>query len=218
MDLFPLYNSIRISLISTFFIFFISIFIANFVVYIPRYLKGIIDVILTMPLVLPPTVIGYLVLRILGPRRVIGSFFIKYFNFRFTMNWWSGIIATMIVIFPLMYRAIRSSFESYDNTYSEIGLDLGANKFKTFCLIKLPICKNGLIAGIVLSFARALGEYGATSMLCGYMPKKTATIATTVYHLWQIDNDKLATFWVIINIIISTIVLFFINFVEKERK
>lgn len=133
------------------------------------------------------------------------------------MNWWSAIFATTVVIFPLMYRTVRSSFESYDEMYSECGLDLGANKFTVFWKVKLPICKEGLIAGTVLSFARALGEYGATSMICGYTPGRTATIATTVYQLWRINDDLHAMVWVLINIFISFVVLLFVNMFEKRK-
>lgn len=217
MDLFPLYNSIRISIISSVIVFFVSIFAANYIVKISKTIRGVLDVIFTLPLVLPPTVVGYLILRVVGPKRLIGRFFLDNFNIRWTMNWWSAILSTSIVIFPLMYRTIRSSFEAYDNTYSECSLDLGANNVKTFWYIKLPICKQGIIAGSVLSFARALGEFGATSMICGYIPGKTATIATTVYQLWRINDDAKAMIWVAINIVISSVMLLFVNFFEKVR-
>ena len=217
MDLFPLYNSIRISIISSIIVFFISIFAANFIVKISKTLRGTLDVIFTLPLVLPPTVVGYLILRVVGPKRLIGRFFLDNFNIRWTMNWWSAILSTSIVIFPLMYRTIRSSFEAYDNTYSECSLDLGASNIKTFWYIKLPICKQGIIAGSVLSFARALGEFGATSMICGYIPGKTATIATTVYQLWRTNDDAKAMIWVAINVVISSVMLLFINFFEKSQ-
>lgn len=126
-------------------------------------------------------------------------------------------MSTSIVIFPLMYRTIRSAFEAYDNTYSECSLDLGADNVKTFWYIKLPICKQGIIAGSVLSFARALGEFGATSMICGYIPGKTATIATTVYQLWRTNDDFKAMIWVAINIVISSVMLLFVNFFEKSQ-
>ncbi len=218
MDLYPLYNSIRIAFISTIIVFFVSIYLANCIVKIPRAARGVLDVFFTLPLVLPPTVIGYLLLRLFGPKRLLGKLFLEIFNLRWTMNWWSAILSTTVVIFPLMYRTIRSSFEAYDKTYSECSMDLGANRFITFFLIKLPICKEGLIAGTVLSFARALGEFGATSMICGYTPGKTATIATTVYQLWRINDDYKAMFWVIINMVISSGVLLLINFFEKKQK
>lgn len=218
MDFFPLYNSIRIALISTIIAFFISLAVANYIVYVPKVIKGIVDVVLTLPLVLPPTVVGYLVIRVCGPKRIFGKIFLDYFNIKLTMNWWSAIIVTSIVIMPLMYRTIRSSFESYNEHYTEIANDLGANKFEAFWFIKVPICKEGLFAGTILSFARALGEYGATSMICGYTPNKTATIATTVYQFWRTDNDSGALFWICINIMISVIVLLGINFLEHSKK
>lgn len=217
MDLFPLYNSIRISIISSVIVFFASVFAANYIVKISKTIRGILDVIFTLPLVLPPTVVGYLILRVVGPKRMIGRFFLENFNIKWTMNWWSAILSTSIVIFPLMYRTIRSAFEAYDNTYSECSLDLGANNIKTFWYIKLPICKQGIIAGSVLSFARALGEFGATSMICGYIPGKTATIATTVYQLWRTNDDAKAMIWVAINIVISSVMLLFVNFFEKSQ-
>lgn len=217
MDLFPLYNSIRISIISSVIVFFASVFAANYIVKISKTIRGVLDVIFTLPLVLPPTVVGYLILRVVGPKRVIGRFFLENFNIKWTMNWWSAILSTSIVIFPLMYRTIRSAFEAYDNTYSECSLDLGANNIKTFWYIKLPICKQGIIAGSVLSFARALGEFGATSMICGYIPGKTATIATTVYQLWRTNDDAKAMIWVAINIVISSVMLLFVNFFEKSQ-
>lgn len=217
MDLFPLYNSIRISVISSVIVFFASVFAANYLVKISKTIRGILDVIFTLPLVLPPTVVGYLILRVVGPKRMIGRFFLENFNIKWTMNWWSAILSTSIVIFPLMYRTIRSAFEAYDNTYSECSLDLGADNVKTFWYIKLPICKQGIIAGSVLSFARALGEFGATSMICGYIPGKTATIATTVYQLWRTNDDSKAMIWVAINIVISSVMLLFVNFFEKSQ-
>ena len=218
MDLYPLYNSLRIALISTIIIFFVGIFVANYIVHIPKILRGILDVIFTLPLVLPPTVVGYLLIRFLGPKRILGKFFINYFNIKLTMNWWSAIFATNVVIFPLMYRTVRSAFESYDEMYTECGMDLGASKIYTFWFIKIPLCKEGLVAGTVLSFARALGEYGATSMICGYTPKRTATIATTVYQLWRTNDDLKAMIWVGINIIISSVVLLIVNMFVKNNK
>ena len=217
-DFFPLINSLRISLVSTIIVFFIGIFMAHLVINSNKLIKGLLDVLFTLPLVLPPTVVGFLLIRVLGPNRIIGSFFIKYFNIKLTMNWWSAIFSTSIVIFPLMYRTARGAFEAYDNTLSFAGKTLGLSNIYIFWNIKLMSCKKGIIAGVILSFARALGEYGATNMICGYTPYKTATISTTVYQLWRTDNDILCLKWVLINIFISIIVLCFINFFESNNK
>lgn len=218
MDLYPLYNSIRIAFISTIIIFFIGIFLAYYIAKLPGFIKGVLDVILTLPLVLPPTVVGYLLLLILGPKQPIGKFFYENFNIKLVMNWWSAIFSTSIVAFPLMYRTARGAFESFDKTLAYAGKTLGLSNAYIFWNILLPYCKKGLMAGAVLAFARALGEYGATSMISGYTPGKTATISTTVYQLWSIDDETKAFYWVIINILISLVVLLFINNFERRQK
>ena len=217
MDLFPLWNSLRIAGISTVVIFFVGIFAAYYIAKIPRVLKGILDVILTLPLVLPPTVVGYLLLRLLGPRRAIGSFFLSVFGLKLTMTWWSAIFATTIVIFPLMYRTARGAFETFDETLAYSGQTIGLSNSYIFWRIRLPYCKQGIIAGAVLSFARALGEYGATSMVAGYTPGVTATISTTVYQLWRTNDDALAFRWVLVNLAISFVVLLAVNMVERKQ-
>lgn len=217
MDWFPLYNSLRIAGISTIFIFFLGIFAAYYIAKTPPLVKGIIDVILTLPLVLPPTVVGYLLLRILGPKRIIGTWFLRIFGIKLTMTWWSAIFATSIVIFPLMYRTARGAFESFDETLSYSGQCLGLSNIYIFWRIRMPYCKQGILAGTVLAFARALGEYGATSMVSGYTPGRTATISTTVYQLWRTNDDILAFKWVMINIVISFVVLLAVNLLEKRN-
>lgn len=218
MDLFPLFNSLRIASISTVIVFFVGIFSAYYIAKAPKIIKGILDVILTLPLVLPPTVVGYLLLRVLGPKRVIGSFMLEMFDIKLTMVWWSAIFSTAVVIFPLMYRTARSAFESFDETLAYSGKTLGLTNTYIFWRIRLPYCKQGIIAGTVLAFARALGEYGATSMIAGYTPGKTATISTTVYQLWRTNDDVLAFKWVVVNIIISAVVLLVVNMLEKKNK
>ena len=217
MDFFPLYNSLRIALISTVLVFFIGIFTAYYIARAPRIIKGVLDVILTLPLVLPPTVVGYLLLRVLGPKRMIGSLFLTSFNIKLTMTWWSAIFATMVVIFPLMYRTARGSFESFDETLAYSAQSLGLSNTYIFWRIRMPYCKQGILAGMVLAFARALGEYGATSMIAGYTPGRTATISTTVYQLWRTNDDVLAFKWVLVNLAISFVVLLTINFLEKKQ-
>lgn len=217
MDWFPLYNSLRIAAISTVFIFFLGIFAAYYIAKLPRLLKGVLDVILTLPLVLPPTVVGYLLLRVLGPKRIIGAWFLEVFGAKLVMTWWSAIFATVVVAFPLMYRTARGAFESFDETLAYSGKTLGLSNSYIFWRIRIPACKQGIIAGAVLAFARALGEYGATSMIAGYTPGKTATISTTVYQLWRTNDDEMAFKWVLINIAISTVVLLIVNMFERKN-
>lgn len=217
MDLFPLYNSLRIASISTALIFFLGILAAYYIAKAPRIVKGVLDVILTLPLVLPPTVVGYLLLCILGPKRVIGSWFLSVFDLKLTMTWWSAIFATMVVIFPLMYRTARGAFESFDETLAYSAQSLGLSNTYIFWRIRMPYCRQGILAGTVLAFARALGEYGATSMIAGYTPGRTATISTTVYQLWRTNDDALAFRWVMVNLAISFVVLLAVNLLEKRK-
>lgn len=217
MDWYPLWNSLRIAGISTIIVFFAGIFAAYTIAKAPRLVKGSLDVILTMPLVLPPTVVGYLLLRVLGPKRIVGGWVLEHIGLRLTMTWWSAIFATVVVIFPLMYRTARGAFEAFDETLAYSGQTLGLSNTYIFWRIRMPACKQGIIAGTVLAFARALGEYGATSMIAGYTPGRTATISTTVYQLWRTNNDALAFRWVMINMAISAVVLLTVNMLEKKK-
>ena len=218
MDMYPLYNSVRIAGISTAVIFVLGVAAAYHAVKLPRGIKGILDALFTLPLVLPPTVVGYLLLRLLGPKRPIGTWFLKVFGTRLTMNWWSAVFATSVIIFPLMYRTARGAFEAFDVTLFQAGETLGLGRPYIFFRIVMPYCKPGIIAGTVLSFARALGEYGATTMIAGYTPGRTATLSTTVYQLWRTDNDALALKWVLINIAISMLVLLAIDITEGRGR
>ena len=217
MDWFPLWNSLRIAAVSTAIVFFAGIALAYYAARLPRLVKGVVDVILTLPLVLPPTVVGYLLLRLLGPRRILGAWALRVLGLRLTMTWWSAIIATAVVVFPLMYRTARGAFESFDETLAQAGKTLGLSNAYIFWRIRMPVCRQGILAGTVLTFARALGEYGATSMIAGYTPGRTATVSTTVYQLWRTDNDAMALRWVLVNVAISAAVLLIVNLLERRK-
>ena len=218
MDLYPLYNSLRIAAISCVIVFFLGIACAHWVAKLPRVLKGVLDVVLTLPLVLPPTVVGYFLLVLLGPKRVFGAWMMSTFHVRMTMVWYSAVFASVVVAFPLMYRTARGAFESFDPTLRASAQTLGLPNRYIFWRIQMPCCRQGILAGTVLSFARALGEYGATSMVAGYTPGRTATISTTVYQLWRTNNDALAFRWVLINVAISFVVLMAVNLLEKRER
>ena len=217
MDWYPLLNSVRIAAISCVIVFFTGIFAAYHVARLPRAVKGALDVLLTLPLVLPPTVCGYFLIMMFGVRRPIGMF-LAQFGIKFVMTWYGGVLAASLVAFPLMYRTARGAFESFDETLAYSGQTLGLSDTYIFWRIRMPACRQGILAGTVLSFARALGEYGATSMLIGYTPGRTATISTTVYHLWRTNNDAAAFKWVMVNIVISALVLLTVNMLEKRDK
>ncbi len=218
MDWYPLYNSLRVAAISTVIVFFAGIGAAYYIARAPRLVKGALDVALTLPLVLPPTVVGYLLLRVLGPKRIVGGWALEAFGLRLTMTWWSAVFATAVVAFPLMYRTARGAFESFDETLAYAGRTLGLSDTYIFWRIRMPCCRQGILAGTVLAFARALGEYGATSMIAGYTPGRTATISTTVYQLWRVGEDELAFRWVMVNLAISAMVLLCVNLLERRER
>ena len=216
MDWFPLWNSLRIAGIACVIVFFIGIAAAYYAAKLPRVLKGILDVLLTLPMVLPPTVCGYFLILIFGVKRPLGQWLLQ-FGIKFVMNWYGGILAAAVVAFPLMYRTARGAFESFDENLSHAGKTLGLSNTYIFWRIRMPACRQGILAGTVLAFARALGEYGATSMLIGYTPRRTATISTTVYQLWRTNDEKGAFTWVLVNLMISTVVLLAVNLLERKR-
>lgn len=216
MDLFPLWNSLRVALISTVLTFFLGMWAAYGISRVPRAVKGVLDCVLTLSLVLPPTVVGFFLLKTIGPKAPVGALLLKAFNLKITMTWYSAIFATVIVTFPLMYRTARGAFEAFDPRLASSAQTLGLSNAFIFWRIRLPNCKAGLMAGAVLSFARALGEYGATSMVTGYIPGRTATISTTVYQLWREGSDAEAYRWVLINLAISLAVLMAVNLLERR--
>lgn len=216
MDWYPLWNSVRIGVISCVFVFFLGIFLAYYTSRLTSMAKGIVDVVLTLPMVLPPTVCGYFLLLLFGAKRPLGIFLAEY-GIKFTMTWYGGILAAAVVSFPLMYRTARGAFESFDETLAYSGQTLGLSNTYIFWRIRMPACRQGILAGVVLTFARAMGEYGATSMLIGYTPGKTATVSTTVYQLWRTNDNTGAFKWVAVNIIISLTVLLSVNMLEKGK-
>lgn len=218
MDMFPLWNSLRIAALSSIFVFFLGIFFAFYVSKLNRVAKGVIDVFFTLPLVLPPTVVGYFLLVTFGARRPLGIFLAE-FGIQFVMTWYGGVLAASIIAFPLMYRTARGAFESFDQSLAHAGQTLGLSNSYIFWRIRMPACRQGILAGFILAFARALGEFGATIMLIGYIPGQTASISTTVFHLWRIGDNQGAFFWVLVNLCISALVLLAVNMLEgKSRK
>ena len=217
MDWYPLYNSLRIAAISSVLVFFTGILAAYYAARLPRAVKGALDVVLTLPMVLPPTVCGYLLLLLFGVQRPLGLF-LAQFGLKCVMTWYGGVLAASVVAFPLMYRTARGAFESFDKALAYAGQTLGLSNTYIFWRIRMPACRQGILAGAVLAFARALGEYGATSMLIGYTPGRTATISTTVYQLWRTNDEAGAFTWVMINLAISAAVLLTVNMLEDRQK
>ena len=153
MDWYPLWNSLRIALISCAAVFFLGIFAAYYIAKLPRVLKGVLDVVLTLPMVLPPTVVGYFLLLLFGAKRPLGIFFMEHFGVKLVMNWYSAIFASIVVAFPLMYRTARGAFESFDETLAWSAQTLGLSNTWIFWRVRMPCCRQGILAGTVLALS-----------------------------------------------------------------
>lgn len=217
MDLFPLWNSLRISAIATCVALVFGIFAAYLVMKLPQALKGLCDCILTIPMVLPPTVVGYFILVWLSPKSVIGSKLLEWFSITVTMRWYASVIAVTVIAFPFIYRTTRGAFEAFDQNLLYAGRTLGLSEIYIFLRILLPNCKQGILAGTVLAFARGIGEYGATSMVSGYIVGRTATVSTSVAYLWQINQEQEAGYWVVVNLVVSFVFMLIVNVFIKQK-
>ena len=217
MDWFPLFNSLRIAAISTVVIFFTGIFAAYYIAKLPPVLKGILDVVLTLPLVLPPTVAGFFLLLLFSRRRPLGIFLFENFDIKVVQTWLGCVIAAIVIAFPLMYRNARAAMEQIDANLVYAGRTLGMSDVKIFWKVIVPTAGPGIASGTILTFARALGEYGATSMLAGNIPGKTGTISQKIAMVIQDGDYMTAGIWVAIVIVIAFIVIFLMNIISGTK-
>jgi len=217
MDLFPLYNSLRVSTIAVSAAFAAGLLAAFAAARLPRVLQGVCDTVLMIPLVLPPTVVGYFILVWLSPRSAVGAKLQEWFSLTLTMRWYASVVAVAIIAFPFIYRTVRGAFDGFDRNLLDAGRTLGLSEWYIFFRILLPNCKHAILAGTVLAFARGIGEYGATSMVSGYIAGKTATVSTSVAYYWQINNEGAAMYWVVINLAVSLVFMMIINAFNKPQ-
>ena len=221
MDLFPLWNSLRIAAISTVIVFFAGIFAAYYIARLPRLVKGVLDVVLTLPLVLPPVVVGYLLLIAMGRRGIVGQWLYDWFGITFAFSWRGAVLAAAVMSFPLMVRAIRLALESVDTKLEQAARTLGAGRWRVFFTITLPLTLPGIIVGTVLAFARSLGEFGATITFVSNIPGETRTIPSAMYTLIQTPGgESAAARLCIISIILALISLLISEWlarVSRER-
>lgn len=217
LDWSPLYISLKTGVVATFFSFFLGIYAARKVVKASPGKKAVIDGILTLPMVLPPTVAGFFLLLIFSKRRPLGIFLYEQFDIKVVQSWLGCIIAATVIAFPLMYRNARAAFEQLDVNLIYAGRTLGMSDIKIFWKIVIPTAGPGIASGTILTFARALGEYGATSMLAGNIPGKTGTISQKIAMVIQ-DGDYLtAGVWVAIVMLIAFVVIFLMNIISGTK-
>lgn len=154
--------------------------------------KAVVETLVTLPLVMPPVATGLILLKLLGRRSALGNFLYRRFDLDVVFTWRAVVIATAVMSFPLLVRAARVAFEEVPERLEQIALTLGRNRWQVFASVTLPLAARGLVAGAVLAFARALGEFGATVMVAGNIPGKTATLSLSIYHLVQLGQDDAA--------------------------
>ena len=217
LDWSPLWISLKTGIVATVLSFFLGIFAARRSIRKGPGARSVLDGILTLPMVLPPTATGFFLLLFFSKRRPFGSFLYQQFGLKVVQSWLGCIIAATVIAFPLMYRNARAAFEQMDVNLVYAGRTLGMSETKIFWKVVMPVSGPGIIAGTVLTFARALGEYGATSMLAGNIPGKTATVSQRIAMVIQ-DGDYLtAGIWVAVVLLIAFAVIFLMNFVAGKK-
>lgn len=217
LDWSPLYISIKTGIVATILSFFLGLFAARKVVKMNNVWKSILDGILTLPMVLPPTVAGFFLLLLFSKRRPFGIFLYDTFGIQVIQSWLGCIIAATVIAFPLMYRNARAAFEQIDANLVYAGRTLGMSEFEIFWKIVVPTSGPGIASGTILTFARAMGEYGATSMLAGNVPGKTATISQRIAMVIQDGDYVTAGIWVIIVLIIAFFAIFALNLISGKK-
>lgn len=216
VDWSPLFISLKTGVVATVFAFFLGIAAARLTMKLNNMARAIVDGFLTLPLVLPPTVAGFFLLLIFSLRRPFGKFLLSEFNIKMVQTWPGCVIAALVIAFPLMYRNARAAFEQVDVNMVYAGRTLGMSERAIFWKVLVPIAAPGLASGTVLAFARAIGEYGATSMLAGNILGKTRTVSVAIASEVAAGNWDTAAFWVCVIVILSFFIVSLINLISGK--
>lgn len=215
-ELSPLWISIKTAVTATFIVFIIGVITAWFMSHYKGRGRDILDGILTLPLVLPPTVVGFILLLIIGKNSPVGML-LNHIGITLIFSWSATVIAATVVAFPLMYRTSIGAFEQIDVNVLNAARTLGVSEWKIFWKLAVPLAWPGIAAGTTLAFARALGEFGATLMVAGSIPGKTQTIPIAIYFAVESGNTEKAVIWVVIIFILSLTIMFISNSWSKKQ-
>ncbi len=216
LDWSPLYISIKTGIVATIISFFLGIFAARKVLKASDKVRAVADGILTMPLVLPPTVAGFFLLLFFSRRRPLGILLYEGFGIKVVQSWLGCIIAATVIAFPLMYRNARAAFEQIDANLVYAARTLGMSETRIFWTVVMPTAGPGIVSGTILTFARAMGEYGATSMLAGNIPGKTATVSQRIAMVIQDGDYVTAGVWTAVVIAIAFVFIFVMNLISSK--
>jgi len=213
----PLWISLRTAMASTFITFFLGLLGAWYVTFYLKKFKGLVDSLFTLPLVLPPTVLGVFLLLIFGRNSGLGQV-LHSIGIQIVFSWWATVIAAVVVSFPLMYKTAKGAFEQVDSNLFYAARTLGATEWRIFWKVMVPIAWPGIAAGTVLAFTRALGEFGATLMFAGNIPGKTQTIPMAIFFAVEGGQMDRAIFWVLLITLLTIFVMFMMNFWNNHQK
>ncbi|WP_164215698.1 molybdate ABC transporter permease subunit [Virgibacillus sp. YIM 98842] len=211
MNFTPLILSLQIAGIATAIVFILGTVCARIMARNDFPGKRPLEALIMLPLVLPPTVVGFGLLYLFGRNGPIGSLLLQLFDFQIVFTWAGAVLAAIVVAFPLMYQSAAASFQKYDQSLENAAFTMGASRWRVFWTISFPLAWPGLLAGLVLTFARALGEFGATLMVAGYIPNETETIPLAIYFAAESGNTEAAMFWTISIIILGFAAILWLN-------
>ncbi|MDQ0242749.1 molybdate transport system permease protein [Bacillus fengqiuensis] len=211
----PVKLSIEIALISGVWVLILGLFLGKMMANRKFKGKALVETVFLLPLVLPPSVVGFLLIVLFGRNSPIGQLIEKLFEQPVMFTWWAAVIAAAVVAFPLMYQSSKAGFEAVDKDIEGAARVDGANEWKVFTIISIPLALKAIISGAILSFARALGEFGATLMFAGNIPGKTQTIPTAIYVAIDSGNMELAWLWVMSMIGISFLMLICVHLIKS---
>ena len=215
LDWSPFFITLKIGLLSTIICFFLGVGLAYVSLYMNKRIMAVFDSILTLPMVLPPTVVGFFLLLIFSRRRLVGIFLYSNFHIKIVQSFIGCVLAAFIIAFPLMYKNAKSAFLQLDKNLIYAGRTLGLSEFQIFFKVVCPITSPSLFSGAILSFARAIGEYGATSMLAGNISGKTSTISQQIAYLVQNQSYLEAGIWVGIVLFIAFLILRLMEYIQR---
>ena len=215
LDWSPFFITLKIGLFSTIICFFLGVGLAYVSLYMNKRIMAVFDSILTLPMVLPPTVVGFFLLLIFSRRRPVGMFLYGHFHIKIVQSFVGCVIAAFIIAFPLMYKNAKSAFLQLDKNLIYAGRTLGLSEFKIFFKIVCPVASPSLFSGAILSFARDIGEYGATSMLAGNISGKTSTISQQIAILVQNQNYLEAGIWVAVVLFIAFLIMLLMEYIQR---
>lgn len=213
----PVVLSLKVAAIATIFAFILGVFFAYILTKKKVPFKSIWETILILPMILPPSIVGYLLLKLFGKRGPLGAFLLDTFGVQVVFTWVACVIAACVVALPLMYQNVKAAFQSVDETYELAAQTLGSGEWKAFWTVLFPLARPGVVSGVILTFARAMGEFGATLMLAGNIEGETQTIPTAIYYAVATGKEDQANTLVAVMTVFSFLMIFGLNAWLKKK-